>query len=260
MRTAKSNSSKAMRLFVGQSSCNNQYQREIAVMRTFVLVHGSWTGGWCWEQLRPYLEAQGHRVLAPSLTGVADRHHLATEETGLRTHIDDVSNLIEWERAENVILVGHSYGGMVITGVAAKVPQRLAHLVYLDAFLPRKGESAWDLLPWLRDAFQSLRLSDRPWLVRPVATGTLPPEIASVVEDRLTPMPIRTHEEPLPTAPSVDLAATYLHCVAEPSHFNEVAARASASGMEVKTLDAGHMALLTHPMDIAAILLHTAMA
>ena len=114
-------------------------------MANFVLVHGSWAGGWQWTTIREMLEEKGHRVLTPTLTGMSDRHHLISEDVGLETHIDDIARLIEWERLDDVILGGHSYGGMVITGVAAKVKARLSHLVYFDAFLPRVGECAWDL-------------------------------------------------------------------------------------------------------------------
>ncbi len=116
-------------------------------MSTFLLVHGSWSGGWQWEPVRSRLEAAGHRVLAPSLSGMADRHHIATIDMGLQTHIDDIARLLRWERLTEVVLVGHSYGGMVITGAAAAAAAHIAELVYLDAFLPRAGECAWDILP-----------------------------------------------------------------------------------------------------------------
>ncbi|MGV1822434.1 alpha/beta hydrolase [Agrobacterium tumefaciens] len=224
-------------------------------MAVFVLVHGSWAGGWQWQPIRRLLEAKGHRVLAPSLTGLADRFHLATEETGLSTHIEDVARLIEWERMEDVVLVGHSYGGMVITGVASRVAGQLRRLVYVDAFFPKAGECAWDLLPWQRDAFQMLRLEDRPWLVRPVETKAFFPELGDVDDSRLTPMPIKTHEEPLPQGEPGGIAGTFIHCIARPSYFDDVAKRAGEAGMTVKTLDAGHMVILTHPQEVADILL-----
>uniref|UniRef100_UPI003100EA92 alpha/beta fold hydrolase n=1 Tax=Neorhizobium sp. EC2-8 TaxID=3129230 RepID=UPI003100EA92 len=227
-------------------------------MAVFVLVHGSWAGGWQWEPIRRLLEAKGHRVLAPSLTGLADRFHLATEETGLSTHIDDVARLIEWERIEDVVLVGHSYGGMVITGVASRVAARLRRLVYVDAFLAEAGECAWDLLPWQRDAFRTLCLEDRPWLVRPVETKAFFPELDDVDDSRLTPMPIKTHEEPLPQGGPGGVAGTFIHCTARPSYFDDVAKRADEAGMTVKTLDAGHMVILTHPQEVADILLAAA--
>ncbi|MEO7404805.1 MAG: alpha/beta hydrolase [Burkholderiales bacterium] len=109
--------------------------------RSFVLVHGAWHGGWCWTRVASRLQAAGHRVFAPSLTGLGDRVHLANPNITLDTHIADVVNLIDAEELDRVILVGHSYGGAVITGVAHRVGARLAHLVYLDAIVLKDGES-----------------------------------------------------------------------------------------------------------------------
>lgn len=226
-------------------------------MANFVLVHGSWAGGWEWAEIREILEARGHRVLAPSLTGMADRHHLVGEEVGLQTHIDDIARLIEWERLDDVVLAGHSYGGMVITGVAPRVRDRLAHLVYVDAFLPRAGECAWDLLPWQREGFQTLRLEDRPWLVKPVDTLTFFPELEGFDMSRLTPMTIRTHTDPLPEA-TTEVPGTYIQCTREPSYFAEVAERAKGDGMKHVTVEAGHIVILTHPKEVAQILLDAA--
>jgi pimeloyl-ACP methyl ester carboxylesterase len=221
------------------------------------LVHGSWAGGWEWARIREILESKGHRVLAPSLTGMADRHHLIGEDVGLQTHIDDIARLIEWEQLDDVVLAGHSYGGMVITGVAPLVKDRLAHLVYVDAFLPRKGECAWDLLPWQREGFQSLRLPEAPWMVEPVDTLTFFPELAGFDMSRLTPMTIRTHTDPVPDA-TTDVAGTYIQCTKEPSYFGEVAERAIGDGMRHVTIEAGHIVILTHPEEVARILLDAA--
>ena len=110
-------------------------------MATFVLVHGAWHGGWCWQKVIPFLEAAGHEVYAPTLTGLAERASELSPDVGLDTHIQDVVGLLEEKNLHGVILVGHSYGGMVITGVVDQVPERIAHLVYLDTFVPRDGES-----------------------------------------------------------------------------------------------------------------------
>ena len=110
-------------------------------MATYVLVHGAWHGGWCWQRVTPLLRAAGHEVLTPTLTGLGERSHLANSAIDLNTHIQDVVNVLEYEDLRKVILVGHSYGGMVITGVSERVPERLTHLVYLDAFVPRDGQS-----------------------------------------------------------------------------------------------------------------------
>src|SRR5215211_1043953 len=116
-------------------------------MATFVLVAGAWHGGWCWRKVTPLLRAAGHEVFAPTLTGLGERSHLAHPDVGLTTHIQDIVNLLEYEDLNDVVLVGHSYSGMVITGVAEQVPGRLAHLVYLDAFVPENGQALVDLLP-----------------------------------------------------------------------------------------------------------------
>jgi len=114
-------------------------------MSTYVLVHGAWGGSFGWRKVRPRLQAAGQQVFTPSLTGLGERAHLATPEVNLSTHIQDVSNAIWYEDLSDIILVGHSYGGMVVTGVADRMPERIQHLVYLDAFLPSDGQSLLDM-------------------------------------------------------------------------------------------------------------------
>src|SRR3954453_21148411 len=104
-------------------------------MATFVLVHGAWHGGWCWRRVAPLLRVAGHAVYTPTLTGLGERAHLLTREVGLETHIRDTVNVLECEELNDVILVGHSYGGIVITGTAERAPERVGHLVYLDAMV-----------------------------------------------------------------------------------------------------------------------------
>src|SRR5215216_473082 len=108
-------------------------------MTTFVLVHGGWHGGWCWKRVAPLLRDAGHDVYTPTLTGLGERVHLASPQVNLTTHITDVVNVIEFEDLSEVVLVGHSYGGVVITGVASKVSDRIKDLVYLDAFVAKDG-------------------------------------------------------------------------------------------------------------------------
>src|SRR3990172_1906876 len=116
-------------------------------MATYVLVHGSWHGGWCWKRLTPILRAAGHDVYAPTLTGMGERAHSAPADIRLATHIDDILRLLRYEDLHDVVLVGHSYAGMIITGVAARDAARLRALVYLDAYLPEPGECELDLWP-----------------------------------------------------------------------------------------------------------------
>lgn len=108
---------------------------------TFVLVHGAWHGGWCWKYVREHLQAQGHHVFTPTLTGLGERKHLASPHVTLDTHITDITNLIEWEELDNVVLVGHSYGGPVITGVCDAQKDRIAHAIFLDAITLADGET-----------------------------------------------------------------------------------------------------------------------
>ncbi len=111
-------------------------------MATFVLVHGAWHGGWCWRDVRAILRAGGHEAFTPTLTGLGERSHLLSRDIDMNTHVADVANTIVWEELEDVVLVGHSYGGNVITGVADRMKDRLAHAVYLDAFVPKDGDSS----------------------------------------------------------------------------------------------------------------------
>jgi pimeloyl-ACP methyl ester carboxylesterase len=132
-------------------------------MSTYVLVHGAWNGSFGWRKVRPLLQQAGHQVFSPTLTGLGERAHLATPEVNLTTHIQDVTNAIWYEDLTDIILVGHSYGGMVVSGVADQMPERIQHLVYLDAFLPAEGQSLQDMTGG------GPRASSTDWRVPPMA-------------------------------------------------------------------------------------------
>lgn len=139
-------------------------------MSTFVLVHGAWHGGWCYKRVAQLLRKAGHEVYTPTLTGVGERVHLMTPAVTLDTHIQDILNLIRFEELSDIVLCGHSYGGMVITGVADKVPDKVRSLVYLDAFVPNDGEALMDYLDLdmkagMRD---DARLNGRGYLMSPI--------------------------------------------------------------------------------------------
>ena len=116
-----------------------------AVASTFVLVHGAWHGGWCWQRVAERLNGAGHKVFAPTLTGLGERSHLLRQGIDLKTHIADVVNVLKWERLTDVVLCGHSYGGFVISGVAEQMAPAIRSIVFLDAFVPQNGESVRDL-------------------------------------------------------------------------------------------------------------------
>jgi pimeloyl-ACP methyl ester carboxylesterase len=230
----------------------------------FVLVHGSAHGGWCWRFLAPLLRAAGHDVYTPTLTGLGANSHLLDEldRISLDTHVKDVTNMLFYEDLSEVVLVGHSYGGMVITGVAAKEPKRLAQLVYLDAYLPLEGESEFDL--WPPDQKEKYRadlasgIKVRPPLA-PSMFGITDTKMSKWVEERLTPHPYSTYEDPPPaeTSESTSIPRTYIHCTV--GHFSSwmepFAARARRLKWNVHTMVAGHDVMITHPNELAEILL-----
>src|SRR6201994_4493879 len=137
-------------------------------MSTYLLVHGAWHSGQCWERVIPSLASAGHQVLAPSLTGYGDKAHLLGPDVGLDTHVDDIVGLIKVEDLADVILVGHSYAGLVISAVANQVPDRIAHLVYLDAMVPVDGETAVDVMPVNQRAVDQAPSSASGWRVPPL--------------------------------------------------------------------------------------------
>jgi pimeloyl-ACP methyl ester carboxylesterase len=139
-------------------------------MGTFVLIHGGWEAGWVWRAVEQHLRSAGHEVLRPSLTGLGERSHLLSRAVDLDLHVTDILNVLKWERLQDVTLVGHSYGGMVATGVADRAHERIGSLIYLDAFMPKHGQSLLDLLPPERAAI-TRKLAEQNgdgWLV-PVA-------------------------------------------------------------------------------------------
>jgi pimeloyl-ACP methyl ester carboxylesterase len=235
---------------------------------TFVLVHGGRHGGWCWRKVSRLLRDAGHDVFAPTLTGVGERRHLARPDVGLSTHVEDVVALLEFEDLTEVVLVGHSYGGMVITGVVERSPERVARLVYLDALVPEPGECVLDLLTAeLSAALPAWVASDGDgWRVpsgrsTPADYGVTDPEDAAWVAARLTDQPFRSYQEPLQaTAKSATLPRTYVHCTQsqsiDPRNRERVA---GAAGWSFRELATGHDLMVSAPRQTAALLLEAAL-
>ncbi len=151
-------------------------------MATFVLVHGAYHGGWCWRKTATILRLAGHVVYTPTLTGLGERTHLASRETTLDTHIQDIASILEFEDLDPVILIGHSYGGFVVSGVAEKVPERLRLLVFVDALIPHDGASAGEQFG--PDALAALQraaeVEGHGWLV-PITVGIPDPATATSI-------------------------------------------------------------------------------
>lgn len=177
-------------------------------MANFVLVHGAWHGGWSYRDTAAALRKAGHTVHAPTHTGLGQRSHLAAESVTLETHIRDVAGCIEAEELENVILVGHSYGGMVITGVADRMAARIKALVYLDAFVPNHEDSLMSLLPKALPAevsaqfvngFRGAALEKNSGMMQPIPAEVfnVTPEKRDWVNRRCVPQALATFEMPL---------------------------------------------------------------
>jgi pimeloyl-ACP methyl ester carboxylesterase len=161
-------------------------------MTTYVLVHGAWGGAQTWRTVRPLLWAAGHHVFTPSLTGIGERAHLTSPQIGLSTHVDDVVATIHYEGLDDIVLLGFSYGGMVVTGALEHVADRVRELVYLDAFVPADGQSAFDL--WGRLAASGI---DRDWAVDGIPREFEDPAEAEFHLPRRSRQPIRTLTEPV---------------------------------------------------------------
>jgi pimeloyl-ACP methyl ester carboxylesterase len=207
---------------------------------TIVLVHGAWGGGWVFTKVEPLFEAKGHRVYRPTLTGLGERVHLADPQVGLSTHIQDIVNMLEFESLDNVVLLGHSYGGMVVAGVADRVPDRISGIVFVDAIVPENGESVEDLFGDGIDTMAS-RGGDgyEPWQLVPlwVEEGTPPP--VDVPQSALT------FSEPivLENPAAEDIPAAFILTVeagAESDDFDAFAERARSRGWAVFEMEGTH--------------------
>jgi pimeloyl-ACP methyl ester carboxylesterase len=230
----------------------------------FVLVHGAWHGGWCWRRVVDRLQAKGHRVLAPSLTGLGDRAHLLSPQVGLSTHVDDIVGLLTYEDLDDVVLCGHSYGGMVITGVADRIALRLRSLVYLDALLPDDRQCAFDVLPPDRRVTfrKGAEESGDGWRMPPVPAerfGVTDPEDQTWVDRLCGPMPIRAFEEPLHLHNPAITVARRTYILAgnyDPSPFQSIYARLKEDpAWTCHRLPTGHDAMVTMPQELTELLL-----
>ena len=226
-------------------------------MATFVLVHGAWHGSWCWKRVRKSLQAEGHDVFTPTLTGVAERSHLISPQVGLETHIADVVNLIRWEELTDVVLCGHSYGGCVITGAADRVAERIKALVYLDAFILGDGQGLHDVLPpEVRDG--QVKGAVHGWQVQPITAEFFRVNTTdrAWVDGQCTPQPLATFQQRLrlrqtfPAAKTTHILATGYEQSPFPP-FHELAKR---NGYKTRTVDCGHDVMLDKPNELVAML------
>ena len=232
-------------------------------MATFVLVHGAWSGGWCYFKVAERLRALGHRVFTPTLTGQGERSHLTGTAINLTLHVIDVLNVFHYEHLDDVVLAGHSYGGMVITGVGDRIPERIRALVYLDAFLPQDGQSLFDI---------NIPANTQNFIARAGTIGGLavPPPPAAFfnvnrndavrVDELATPFPIGCFTEKIKLSGKQDSIGkhVYVHSTVLPreSPFKPFYERVKNDpAWSAHTLACGHDAMLDLPDDVTRILL-----
>ena len=230
-------------------------------MTDFVLVHGAWGGSWCWARVRDRLAAAGHRVFTPTLTGLGERSHLLSPDVGLETHILDVVNLIQWEGLHDFVLVGHSYGGVIVRHVADRMAERVRELVYLDAFVPEHGQSLNDLAPGYAEMFraQAIEFGDG-WRMPPIPAAVFAVNDADAawVDAQSTPHPLVTFETPAQLTGACDRIASIGYILAAGfanSPFPKFHEAAAARGWWREAIDCGHDVMLDAPDDLCAILL-----
>lgn len=168
-----------------------------ASRKTFVLVHGAWHGGWCWRRISDLLEMKGQKVFCPTLTGLGERSHLISKEVNVSTHVSDVTNVVRWENLQDVILVGHSYGGSVISGVAERIADKISSIVFLDAFVPEDGESIVEKASAnTKDVINAAMERGDASIKSPLASAFgVEEKDRAWVDSKITPQPIATFTE-----------------------------------------------------------------
>jgi len=234
-------------------------------MANFVLVHGGGHGGWCYNKVSPLLRAAGHLVHAPSLTGCGDRKHLVSADIDLDTHITDIVNLLEYEELTNIILVGHSYGGMVITGVADRATDRVGHIVYLDAAMPQNGQSLVDVAGPLMLAAREAGSKVVNGVELVLFPGTDPlnyfgvtdPDQLAFLKPKLTPHPWKCFEQKLVLnneAAMRKIPVSVIACTFRLDDTVRAEYRAVSDG-RFWEIDTGHDLMLSEPQKTADALL-----
>jgi pimeloyl-ACP methyl ester carboxylesterase len=221
-------------------------------MAIFVVAHGAWSAGWAWKRMHSRMEARGHQLVTPTYTGIGERAHLANPDIDLDTHITDVVNVLVYEDLDDVILVGHSYGGMVATGTADRARERIRQLIYLDAFLPEDGQSLFDLDGL---ANQHTQNAVDGWKVppNPVPSDTADEDVRWVSPRRMH-QPIKTLSQPLRlTRGPLTLPRSYILCTRSQA-FRRFADMARAAGWPVYDLDSSHNPHITCPDALTTLL------
>jgi len=226
--------------------------------KTFLVCHGAWGAGYGWRKMHPLMAAAGHRLVTPSYTGLGERAHLAHPGIDLEFHINDILNVIKYEDLRDFVLIGHSYGGMVATGVADRARDRITRLIYLDAFVPEDGQALLDLNSSRASMVEAAALGDG-WRVPPIATPPdTPKEDADWGAERRVHHPLKCFIQPLKLQHGpLTLPRSYIYALrTNPNDtFGQFAARArKESGWRYYDIDASHSPQVTAPQALFALL------
>ena len=237
-------------------------------MATYVLVHGGGHGGWCYQRVARILRAEGHEVYTPTMTGLGERAHLLNAEVDLHRHIDDIAAVLEFEDLQDVILVGHSYGGMVITGTADKVADRVGRLVFLDAANPRNGQSLADVAGPVINAVRpfgetvdGMELVLLPAPDAGLLYGVTDPDDLARMAERLTARPWKCFEQPLDLGNETALWAIpqyHIVCTSTLATRDTGLMETARAEGRLWDVDTGHDLMITEPEKVADALLQVA--
>lgn len=232
-------------------------------MHTFVLIHGGWHGAWCWSRVAKLLRKDGHDVFTPTLTGLCERSHLLNESVGLKTHVDDVVNLLKWEDLSDVVLVGHSYGGIVISQVAEQAASALRAIVFLDAFLPENGQSLSEIAaPRVRELIARARAAGETTIAPfPATVFNVNEADRAWVDAKCTPHPLRTFTDSVSLTGARDRIArkAYIRATAyDSATYDSALAQARAAGWRTYEVPCGHDVMLDMPRRLAEVLVEAA--
>ena len=227
--------------------------------KTFLVCHGAWSAGWAWKKMHPLMQKAGHRLVTPTYTGLGERAHLAHPAIDLETHIADMLNVIKYEDLRDFVLIGHSYGGMVATGAADRVRERIAQLIYIDAFVPRDGQSLFDLNEVATASMREAARTGDGWRIPPMAT---PPDTSASdvawLSARRVAMPIKCCEQKLRLLhgePAVPRSYIYATRITPADTFGQFSRRTkSEAGWRHFEIDASHSPNVTAPEALMALL------
>jgi len=239
-------------------------EQPINASRTYVLVHGAWHGGWVWREVSDQLIKQGHRVTSPTLTGLGERSHLFLDEVNLNIHVNDIVQHIQMENLDNVVLLGWSYGGMVITGVISMIPDRISSVIYLDAFVPADGKSLVDYGNQQKNTIRNLTEAGERFIPIPQNAyrdrwNITDKKIIESATPRLTPQPIETFTQPVKSPLGLPKTINYTYVKLSGDQempFMQFYEQALSDPLfDTEKFEDGHMIMLTNPDKLVAFLL-----